>query len=372
MNYPKAQLSDFIDFFGSQPEVISSAPGRVNLLGEHTDYNDGFVLPIAIPQSTWVALSRSEDEWSRFRSENMNGLVHYQAGGAIPSGFAAYLVGCFEVLREEFDAIAPVNLLVSSDVPMGAGLSSSAALEVATLRGLRELFDLAIDDIDIALLAQQAEVRFAGVRCGIMDQMAASLADERHMLFLDTRTLERRLLPLPEQSELVVLDSGVPRSLAGSAYNQRRAECEEAANRLGISMLRDLDDPDLTDVLPEPLNRRARHVVSENQRVLNAVSGVSADEFGTLMNASHQSLRDDFEVSVPALDCLVELLQDHADIYGARLTGAGFGGACVALARAGRGAKVGEEILAAYGSKGYQGRVLVSGSMPTDFDPGGS
>jgi len=363
MNHAEARLSDFNDFFGSQPEVVSSAPGRVNLLGEHTDYNDGFVLPIAIPQRTWVALSRSQDKWCRFRSKNMNGLVHFGEGGAIPSGFAAYLAGCFEVLREEFNNMVPVNLLVSSDVPMGAGLSSSAALEVAALRGLRELFGLAIDDIDIALLAQQAEIRFAGVRCGIMDQMAASLADERHMLFLDTRTLERRLLPLPEQSELVVLDSGVPQTLAGSAYNQRRAECEEAASKLGISMLRDLDDAELTDVLPEPLNRRARHVVSENQRVLNAVSGVSADAFGALMNASHESLRDDFEVSVPALDCLVELLQNHADIYGARLTGAGFGGACVALAREGQGAKVGEEILTAYGSKGYQGRVLVSGPM---------
>jgi galactokinase len=362
MSYPEAQLSDFTDFFDSHPEVVSSAPGRVNLLGEHTDYNDGFVLPIAVPLLTWVALSRSSDEWSRFRSKNMEGIVDYQVGGAFPSGFAAYLAGCFEVLRETTtDTIAPVNLLVSSEVPMGAGLSSSAALEVATLRGMRELFGLAIDDIDIALLAQQAEIRFAGVRCGIMDQMAASLADERHMLYLDTRTLERRLLPLPEYSELLVLDSGVPRSLAASAYNQRRAECEEAASRLGFPMLRDVVDPDWANVLPEPLNRRARHVVSENQRVLKAASGVSADDFGALMNASHASLRDDFEVSVPALDCLVELLQNHSDVYGARLTGAGFGGACVALVRAGRDAEVAEEILAAYRAKGYQGRVLVPG-----------
>jgi galactokinase len=359
MSHQEAQLSGFTELFGNQPEVVSKAPGRVNLLGEHTDYNDGFVLPIAVPQLTWVALSRSADEWSRFRSKNMDGLVRYRAGGAFPSGFAAYLAGCFEVLREAFDTVAPVNLLVSSDVPMGAGLSSSAALEVAALRGMRELFGLAIDDIDIALLAQQAEIHFAGVRCGIMDQMAASLADEWHMLFLDTRTLERRLLPLPEHSELLVLDSGVPRSLAASAYNQRRTECEEAASRLGVPMLRDVDDPDLANVLPEPLNRRARHVITENRRVLDAVAGVSADGFGALMNASHASLRDDFEVSVPALDCLVELLQQHPDIYGARLTGAGFGGACVALARAGRGADVAEEILTVYRTQGYQGRVLV-------------
>ncbi|MGZ9269384.1 MAG: galactokinase, partial [Candidatus Binatia bacterium] len=245
MNGQTSKLSAFADFFGARPEVEASAPGRVNLLGEHTDYNGGFVLPIAIPQRTRVALSRSPDPWSRFRSVNLNEFVQYQVGDAFPPNFAAYVAGCFEVLRETGAVMAPVNLLIHSDVPMGAGLSSSAALEVAVLRGLRELFGLALDDVDIALLAQQAEVRFAGVRCGIMDQMAASLADQRHMLFLDTRTLERRLLPLPEHSELVVLDSGVARSLAGSAYNLRRTECEEAANLLGVSMLRDLDDPAL-------------------------------------------------------------------------------------------------------------------------------
>lgn len=363
MNYPEPKLTEFADFFGTQPEAEASAPGRVNLLGEHTDYNDGFVLPIAIPQRTRVELSRSPDEWNRFRSLNLDGLTHYQAGGAFPSGYAAYLAGCIEVLREEMvDIITPVNFLIRSDVPMGAGLSSSAALEVAALRGLRALFDIALDDVDIALLGQQAEIRFAGVRCGIMDQMAASLADERHMLFLDTRTLKRRLLPLPEHSELLVLDSGVPRSLANSAYNQRRAECELAARRLGVEMLRDIDNPAAAETLPEPLNRRTRHVVTENRRVLDAVSGVSAREFGLLMNASHTSLRNDFEVSIPALDCLVELLQNHPDIYGARLTGAGFGGACVALARAGRSHEIGDEVIAAYNAKGYHGRVLVSGS----------
>lgn len=365
MNYAEDKLSEFIDFFDAPPEVEASAPGRVNLLGEHTDYNDGFVLPIAIPQRTWVELSRSPDEWSRFCSMNLEeeGLVQYQAGGVFPSGFAAYLAGCFEVLREEIvDGITPVNVLVRSDVPMGAGLSSSAALEVAVLRGLRALFNLAVNDVGIALLAQQAEIRFAGVRCGIMDQMAASLADEKHMLFLDTRTLERRVLPLPEHSELLVLDSGVPRNLAHSAYNQRRAECEEAARHLGVVALRDIRDLAAVDSLPEPLNRRLRHVVSENRRVLDAVSGVSADQFGVLMNASHASLRDDFEVSIPALDCLVELLQNHPDVYGARLTGAGFGGACIALARTGRSGKIAKEVLSTYYARGYHGSVLVSGS----------
>jgi galactokinase len=359
MSVLQPKLSEFADFFGTEAEVEASAPGRVNLLGEHTDYNDGFVLPIAIPQRTRVELSRSPGRWNRFRSLNFDKTVQYQAGDNFPNGFAAYLAGCVEVLRETASAITPVNALIHSNVPMGAGLSSSAALEVAMLRGLRELFALSLEDVDIALLAQQAEIRFAGVHCGIMDQMAASLADERHMLFLDTRTLERRLLPLPEHSELIVLDSGVPRTLAGSAYNQRRAECELAARKLGVLMLRDVSDPTVTQDLPAPLNRRARHVVTENRRVLDAAAGITADEFGMLMNASHASLQHDFEVSVPELDCLVELLQQHPAVYGARLTGAGFGGACVALARSGQGGQAGREVLEAYRGKGYHGQLLV-------------
>ncbi|MGZ8245904.1 galactokinase [Methylomagnum sp.] len=351
--------AEFASLYGAPSEFEASAPGRVNLLGEHTDYNDGFVLPIAIPQRTKVELAQSPDEWSRFLSVGLNGLVQYQMGGTIPPGFVAYVAGCLEVLREAGHAIAPVNLLIRSEVPMGVGLSSSAALEVAVLRGLRGLFGLALDDVDIARLAQQAEIRFAGVHCGVMDQMAASLADERHMLFLDTRTLERRLLPLPEQAGLLVLDSGVPRRLAGSAYNQRRLECEEAARQLGVAALRDIDDPAATDGLPEPLNRRARHVVSENRRVRLAAEDIPAWEFGALMNASHASLRDDFEVSVPALDGLTGLLRNHPDVYGARLTGAGFGGACVALVKAGREDEIGAEVLAGYAAAGWVGRRLV-------------
>lgn len=349
----------FSELYGSEPELEAGAPGRVNLLGEHTDYNEGYVLPTAIPQRTQVEMARSQDEWCRFYSANFDELVRYRAGGAIAHGFTGYVAGCIEVLREAGCAIAPVNLLIRSEVPIGAGLSSSAALEVAVLRGLRGLFQIDIDDLAIALLAQQAEIRFAGVRCGIMDQMAASFGDALHMLFLDTRTLERCLLPLPEHAELIVLDSGVPRRLAASAYNQRRQECEEAARRLGVMALRDIEDLAITESLPEPLNRRARHVFSENQRVLLAVSGVSAEEFGELMNASHASLRDDYEVSVPALDLLVELLQKQPAVYGARLTGAGFGGACVALAKAGQAAAVKATALAAYRAQGHGGRVLV-------------
>ena len=242
---------------------------------------------------------------------------------------------------------------------MGVGLSSSAALEVACLRALRELGGAAIDDVRLAQLAQRAEVEHAGVRCGILDQMAASLADTRQALLLDTRSLERRLVALPPGSAVLVLDSGIARALADSGYNTRRAECEAAARALGVASLRDLADPQAAAALPEPLRRRVRHVVAENARVLQAAATRDAAAFGRLMNASHASLRDDYEVSVPALDALVARLQAHADVFGARLTGAGFGGACVALVRSGREAGVAAEVLADYAAAGHRGRQLV-------------
>ncbi|HYE37343.1 galactokinase [Methylocaldum sp.] len=352
-------MPEFRDIFGYEPQAVAHAPGRVNLLGEHTDYNDGFVLPTTIPQTCRVELALSRDRSQRFYSAELNQLAKYHEGDKNPTGFARYVIGCIRMLRKMGQILAPIVLAIRSDVPIGAGLSSSAALEVAVLRGLRKLFRLKLDDVDIALIAQQAEIQYAGVNCGIMDQMASSLGDASHMLFLDTRTLDRSLLPLPEDSELIVLDSGVPRSLATSAYNQRRAECEEAARQLGVKALRDIDDASEVAHLPGPLDRRARHVVSENNRVLRAIEGVSAAEFGELMNASHTSLRDDFEVSIPALDILVELLQQHPEVYGARLTGAGFGGACVALAAKGATDAVKSDVLAAYGKQGQKGSVLV-------------
>jgi galactokinase len=188
--------------------------------------------------------------------------------------------------------------------------------------------------------------------------MACSLADADHMLFLDTRTLDRRLLALPD-AELIVLDSGVPRTLASSGYNERRAECEAAARMLHVQALRDVQEVSSTEGLPSPLDRRARHVVSENARVLEATGGVSPERFGALMNASHASLRDDYEVSVPALDQLVLLLQEHPHVYGARLTGAGFGGACVALTRKGHAVEVKRDVLNAYARAGHRGSSLV-------------
>ncbi len=352
-------MRSFDEVFGYHSTVRAAAPGRVNLLGEHTDYNEGYVLPTTIPQLTRVEAALSGSPGYAFYSANLQETVHHLPGQEAPQGFARYLYGCIEVLRARGDQIPPVALHVSSDVPIGGGLSSSAALEVAVLRALRSLFDLQFDDVELARLAQRAEIEYAGVRCGILDQMACSLGDGEHMLFLDTRTLERHLLPLPRPADLIVIDSGVPRTLAASGYNRRRSECEAAARLLEVAALRDVTDVTRTQTLPPPLDRRARHVVTENNRVLEAVTGVDVVRFGKLMNDSHASLRDDYEVSIHALDQLVAILQQHPDVYGARLTGAGFGGACVALAKSGVSALVKEQVLRAYAESGHRGSVLV-------------
>jgi galactokinase len=350
-------VRSFAEVFGIPPQATAKAPGRVNLLGEHTDYNDGYVLPTTIPRATTVSVARSPDERFRLYAANLHELLEYREGES-PAGFGRYVFGCVEVLKKRGERVSPVLLHIYSDVPMGGGLSSSAALEVAVLRALRQLFALTFDDVELARRAHEAEVHYAGVRCGIMDQMACSLGDAQHMLFLDTRTLERQLLPLPG-GDLVVIDSGVARTLASSGYNQRRAECESAARLLAVQALRDVTALDRVLQLPEPLNRRARHVVSENARVLQAARGVAVTEFGVLMNASHASLRDDYEVSVPALDQLVQLLQSHPWVHGARLTGAGFGGACVALTHSGRAQQVKHDVLRSYAEAGHAGVPLV-------------
>ncbi len=345
--------------------AVASAPGRVNLLGEHTDYNDGFVLPIAIPQRTTVRLRRREGEGFVLHASDLGQLVRFSRGQAPREQCARYVYGCLQVLGPVLAhhglPLPGLDIEVHSTVPMGVGLSSSAALEVALLRALRALLGLDLDDVEIARLAQQAEIEHAGVHCGIMDQMACSLSDGRSMLFLDTRSLERRLVPLPAGTELLVLDSGVSRSLASSGYNDRRTSCEAASAMLGVRALRDVTSVSALNGLPELLRQRARHVVSENARVLEAAAGVDAARFGALMNASHASLRDDYAVSAPALDQLVGLLQDEPAVLGARLTGAGFGGACVALCRAGTAHEVAARVLPAYAALGHSGRTLVAG-----------
>ncbi|BAZ42130.1 galactokinase [Calothrix sp. NIES-4101] len=355
---------EFQNIFNQTPETQAYAHGRVNLLGEHTDYNDGYVLPIAIPQKTTVQLGFSLDEQHHIYSQELNEKITIFRNNQ-PSGFASYIFGCIELLQQAGYQIPSLNLYIKSSIPIGSGLSSSAALEVATLRGIRQLLNLPINDVEIAQFAQQAEINYAGVQCGIMDQMASSLADTQHMLFLDTRTLARQILSFPALAEILIIHSGCDRTLAGSKYNQRRSECQQAAHLLGVKALRDIDDVATVEILPEPLHRRARHVVTENHRVLDAVEIIedlqdnSASRFGELMNASHASLRNDYEVSVPALDTLVDILQNASGVFGAKLTGAGFGGACVALVASGAGKNIAATVLDEYSHAGYKGKVLV-------------
>jgi galactokinase len=340
-------------------DAVADAPGRVNLLGEHTDYNDGFVLPVAIAQRTRVAMRRNGSDAFSLHAAELGRTARFSFDAPPGEHFASYVYGCLAVARARRADIPGLDIEVSSEVPMGVGLSSSAALEVATLRCLRRLLDLPFDDVLIAQLAQQAEIEFAQVRCGIMDQMAASLASTDRALLIDTRSLERRDVPLPPGSAVLVLDSGVPRTLAGSGYNQRRAECERAARELGVSSLRDVRSLAQIEQLPDLLKRRARHVFTENARVLQAAECRDPAAFGQLMNASHASLRDDYEVSTPELDLLVRWLQAEDGVFGARLTGAGFGGACVALCPAQAIARVAESVLAKYNGAGHNGRQLV-------------
>jgi galactokinase len=263
-----------------------------------------------------------------------------------------YVMGTTAAPAAAGHAIRGFDAVIASNVPIGAGLSSSAALEVALLRALREAFALDLDDVTLAKIGRAAETDFVGAPIGIMDPMAASLADASTALFVDTRTLAFSRFPLPDESEIVVVDSGIAHDHATGEYATRRAECQRAMDLLGVESLRDVIDPARIDELPEPLRRRARHVVSENARVLEAVECLKTadlDRLGRLLDASHASLRDDFEVSVPAVDRLVEIAQNDPDVFGARMTGGGFGGAIVAFARRGRGRAAAERIVSAYG-----------------------
>ncbi|HEV7577733.1 MAG TPA: galactokinase [Caldimonas sp.] len=348
----------FLAAYGYEADAVASAPGRVNLLGEHTDYNDGFVLPIALAQRTTVSLGRAVDDEFTLRSDGFGQPLRFTLERLPDEPFGRYVFGCLHEVGRRGHAVPPLDIHVASELPMGVGLSSSAALEVATLRALRRLLGASIDDVEIAQMAQRAEIDYAGVRCGIMDQMASSLADVEHALFLDARSLATRLWSLPAGSAVLVIDSGVPRTLVTSKYNERRRECEEACARLGVASLRDVNRLAAVESLPDPWRRRARHVVSENARVLRAVGGADGAALGRLMNESHASLRDDYEVSTAELDRLVSLLQEQPAVFGAKLTGAGFGGACVAVCAADRIAEVAAEVLGDYRRLGGRGRLL--------------
>ena len=357
----------FVERYGRDPLVRACAPGRVNLIGEHTDYNGGFVLPMITTQDTRVLMAPRHDHRVRLWSANIEAkesAAEYDLGGERKTnGWLDYVAGVTVVLRNPTNALVGFDASITSTLPLGGGLSSSASLEVAVLRALNELFALGLDASAIARLAHRVETEFVGVPVGVMDQMAVSLGAPRTALFIDTRSLERNSVPLPPATALIIIDSGIPHGHATGEYRTRREECAAAARRLGVASLRDATLQQLeASALPDPLRKRARHVITENQRVLDATAALRhgrAAEFGALMNASHESLRVDFEVSVPDVDRLVGLAQSKRGVFGARMTGGGFGGAIVGLANEADASAIAERVAADYSAGGrYRATVL--------------
>ncbi len=337
----------FRQLFG-QPPRLFRAPGRVNLIGEHTDYNDGFVMPAAIELYCQVAIAGREDRRLAIRSENLQETAEVDLDQSQPQRrkrWSDYVQGVAVVLEQSGYRLRGANLLIHSEVPIGSGLSSSAAVEVAGGLALLANSGVELNRLDLARLCQRAENEFVGARCGIMDQFTACFGQAKHALLLDCRSLEYRPLPLPAGVELVICDSGVRHELAGGEYNARRAQCEAGVRALarhqpGVRALRDATLEDLErnrSELGEVIYRRCRHVVTENARALQAAAALERGdlrEFGRLMGESHRSLRFDYEVSCPELDLLVDLAGNQKGVYGARLTGAGFGGCTINLVEA--------------------------------------
>jgi galactokinase len=322
--------------FGAPPAFLVRAPGRVNLIGEHTDYNDGFVLPAAIDREFWIALRPAPGD--RVRAHSLEfGEAEFSLDELTPGeeGWVEYIRGVAWVLISAGHHLKGWEGVLGGNVPIGAGLSSSAAVEMAVMRAFGAVAGLPWDGREAALLGRRVENEWIGVNSGIMDQMAVAMGRAGHALLIDCRSLDARAVALPPGLALVVLDTGTRRGLVDSAYNERRRQCEAAAARFGVDALRDVDRPMLesaADLDPLVL-RRARHVVTENERTLEAAEALGAgelDRLGRLMDESHASLRDDFEVSTDALDTIVELARNQPGCHGARMTGAGFGGCAVA------------------------------------------
>jgi galactokinase len=339
-------LSIFENLYGVRKGVVvASAPGRVNIIGEHTDYNEGYVLPTPLGSRVWVAARKRADDLFRLNAYDHHEKFEFMLGMQSLSEktrWANYVMGVVSALQRRGSTLGGVELVIKGDVPQGAGLSSSAALEVATARAFQQLFRLDIGPVELAYVGKSAENDFIGLQSGIMDQFCASLGRQGQALLIDCRDNAYRNVKLPWGTTLVAIHTGVMRKLDSSAYNERVAQCREgvvALRRLnpGIVSLRDVTMDDLEavrGVVPDLIFRRCRHVVNENARVLSAVEAMELNlgsKLGALMYESHISLRDDYGVSCPELDALVKVAMDTGYVLGARLTGAGFGGCTINL-----------------------------------------
>ena len=338
MSLQKRVQAEFWQRFGVSPTFMVRAPGRVNLIGEHTDYNDGYVLPLAINRALWIAL----------RPRNDNRVLLYSLDFPIPADFSLedithgrgweeYVRGVAWELKKSGASLKGWEGVLASDIPVGAGLSSSAALEMATIRAFSAVAGCSFDPVPMASIGQLAENEWVGTKTGIMDQIASACGVKGHAILIDCRSLQVQPAPLPSDVGIIVLDTKTRRGLVDSAYNERRAQCESASRSFGVGALRDVSWADFVrreSTLDPLVARRARHVISENERVLQAVEVMKSgnkEHLGRIINASHTSLRDDFEVSSPELDIMVEVARDHPGCFGARMTGAGFGGCALAI-----------------------------------------
>ncbi len=355
MLQPSKLIEDFHLLFEGKPEWIVRAPGRVNLIGEHTDYNEGFVMPMAIDRAVWIALRPRTDTRVVVESLDFGGRVDFDVQSLVgvpprsghplqqkkdsSQGWTAYFAGVAWSLLEAGWPLRGWEGVVRGDVPIGAGLSSSAAVEVAAACAFAASSGCPVKVVPVALACQRAENQWVGVSCGIMDQLVCLAGKKNHAVLIDCRSLQWRPVPLPNEVVLVVMDTATRRDLANSEYNARRAQCEEAARLLGVRALRDISWetwPQCEPMLGEPWRRRARHVVSENQRTLQAVEAMEQGDLsrlGRLLVESHRSLREDFEVSSPALDAMVDIALRQPGCLGARMTGAGFGGCAIAVVK---------------------------------------
>lgn len=340
-------IGRFRQLFGAEPDIIVSAPGRVNLIGEHTDYSDGFVLPVAINRRISVAAGKREDDTISLCSVDLDDRFSTTLDSIAYSretGWVNYILGVMAQFQSAGHSLHGMNLCIRGNIPIGAGLSSSAALEVSAAMACQALNGIGISQSDIIALSQRAETDFVGVRCGIMDQFMSVMGKRSHAMFLDCRSMEYERIPLPKNFSLIVCDTGIRRRLVDSAYNLRQSECAEATRALkgiypGVRSLRDVSVEEFAEVeskLPLTPRMRARHVITENARVLEAVRALregNLDSFGRLMALSHASLRDNFEVSCRELDNFVDIALESSGVFGARMTGAGFGGSGICIVR---------------------------------------
>lgn len=344
----KSQVVDaFTARYGRPPAAVARAPGRVNLLGEHVDYNAGWVLPAAIDRATYVAFAPAVGDASEIWAADFKDGVRFKFEGRLEPGglpeWGRYPAGVAWALGLKGLSVRPIQAVIASEVPRGAGLSSSASVELAFAVAWKSLGKWSLPPMEMALACQRAENEYVGVNCGIMDQAASACGEAGRLLVLDCRSLTYETLPLPESAAIIIADTGVRHSLTASAYNSRRAACEEAVRFLKLELpyqpasLRDVHPADfdrLREMLPHEVQLRARHVIEEIERTRKAIPLLKSGDlaaFGQLMNACHVSLRDLYEVSCPELDTMVSIAQSLEGCYGARLTGAGFGGCTVNL-----------------------------------------